>query len=78
VKQRGGKLNRIFAVEGDQDPDTCSSNEFEMVWHGRTQRFPEMDRYGWYDLSAARVKIFSSQAPFLDALEASLDGRSAR
>jgi predicted NUDIX family NTP pyrophosphohydrolase len=67
-RQRAGKVNEIFAVEGDLDPDTCSSNHFEMVWHGRTQSFPEMDRYGWYDLEAAKVKLFESQAVFLDRL----------
>jgi predicted NUDIX family NTP pyrophosphohydrolase len=29
-----------------------------------------MDRFGWFDLPAARIKIFDSQAVFLDRLAA--------
>jgi len=68
ARQSGNKINAIFAVEGDLDPATCSSNDFEMAWHGRVQSFPEMDRYGWFGLDAARVKIFSSQVVFVDRL----------
>jgi predicted NUDIX family NTP pyrophosphohydrolase len=72
--QRGGKVNEIFAVEGDVDPDTCHSNEFAMVWHGRRRSFPEMDAYGWYDLPAAHVKLFESQRIFLDRLAEAIVG----
>ena len=44
-----------------------------MVWHGRTQSFPEMDQYGWYDLEAARIKLFESQVPFVDRLAERLE-----
>ena len=74
AKQRGGKINTVYAVEGDLDADACHSNEFEMSWHGRSQRFPEMDRYAWYALDAARTKLFDSQVVFLDRLVAALAG----
>ena len=70
--QRGGKVNTVYAVEGDLDPDTCHSNDFSMVWHGRMQSFPEMDRYGWFDPDAARTKLFASQTLFVDRLVAAL------
>jgi predicted NUDIX family NTP pyrophosphohydrolase len=31
-------------------------------------RFPEIDRAGWFDLSAARAKILEGQRPLLDRL----------
>lgn len=68
ARQRGGKLNTVFAVEGDLDPATCVSNDFEMVWRGRRQRFPEMDRFGWFDHDAAARKLFPSQVIFLERL----------
>jgi predicted NUDIX family NTP pyrophosphohydrolase len=73
ARQRGGKVNTVYAVEGDLDPDACTSNDFSMLWHGRVQQFPEMDRYGWYDLDTARTKIFSSQLVFVDRLKEALD-----
>jgi predicted NUDIX family NTP pyrophosphohydrolase len=73
AKQRGGKINTVYAVEGDLDPAACHSNDFSMVWHGRLQRFPEMDRYAWYDLETARAKLFGSQVVFVDRLESLLD-----
>ncbi len=71
--QRGGKVNTMFALEGDLDPATCRSNHFTMVWAGREQQFPEMDRFAWYDLEAARVKLFPSQVVFLDRLAEQVD-----
>lgn len=74
-QQRGGKVNTVYGVEGDLDPGTCVSNEFTMTWppgSGRERAFPEMDRYGWFDLAAARVKLFDSQLVFLDRLAAAL------
>lgn len=73
AKQRSGKVNTVYAVEGDLDPDTCHSNAFSMLWHGRVQHFPEMDRYAWFDLDTARTKLFTSQAVFVDRLEQALD-----
>ena len=71
VKQRGGKVVRAFAVEGDFDVDGLKSVTFEMEWpprSGRTQAFPEVDRAGWFDLAAARERILLAQAPLLDRL----------
>jgi predicted NUDIX family NTP pyrophosphohydrolase len=73
ARQLSGKLNTIFALEGDLDPEVCISNTFTMAWprgSGRLGEFPEMDRFGWFDLPAARIKIFDSQAVFLDRLAA--------
>jgi predicted NUDIX family NTP pyrophosphohydrolase len=71
VRQRGGKLVRAFAAEGDFDPETLQSNTFEMEWpprSGRRQEFPEVDRAGWFAPEEARAKINSAQSAFLDRL----------
>ena len=71
VKQKGGKLVRAFAAEGDFDPATLVSNTFELEWpprSGRTIEVPEVDRAEWFSLEAAAEKIFESQKPFLERL----------
>ncbi|HMD45637.1 MAG TPA: NUDIX domain-containing protein [Acidimicrobiales bacterium] len=71
VRQAGGKVVVAWAVPGDFDPSAVVSNHFEMEWpprSGRRASFPEVDRAGWFDLAAARVKLLESQRPFLDRL----------
>jgi len=68
VQQKGGKLVVCWAVEGDLDPDLAVSNTFRMLWRGRVQEFPEIDRVAWFDLDTARTKINPRQEPFLDRL----------
>jgi predicted NUDIX family NTP pyrophosphohydrolase len=36
------------------------------------QTFPETDRAAWFDLDAARPKVVTGQAEFLDRLRAAL------
>jgi predicted NUDIX family NTP pyrophosphohydrolase len=72
VKQRGGKLVRAWAAEGDADPAALVSNTFEMTWpprSGRKQAFPEADRAAWFPLAEARRRILAGQAPLIDELE---------
>jgi predicted NUDIX family NTP pyrophosphohydrolase len=68
VKQKSGKRITAFAAEGDLDPETISSNTFEMEWplrSGRTQEFPEVDRAAWFSIEEAREKLNPAQAEFL-------------
>jgi predicted NUDIX family NTP pyrophosphohydrolase len=68
VKLKSGKQITAFAVEGDLDADTITSNTFTIEWpprSGRTQEFPEVDRAGWYDLETAREKLNPAQAELL-------------
>lgn len=72
IRQKGGKLVEAFALEGDLDPATITSNRFTLEWpprSGRMQSFPEVDRAGWFGLDAARGKILPGQLPLLDRLE---------
>lgn len=77
VRQNGGKLVEVFALEGDFDPATLKSNLFELEWpprSGRLQSFPELDQVAWMSLEEARRRILRSQLPLLDSL-ADLAGR---
>jgi predicted NUDIX family NTP pyrophosphohydrolase len=72
VRQKSGKVVAAWALEGDLDADAirCSTT-VELEWpprSGRTQTFPEVDRAGWFELDAARVKLLPAQAPLLDRL----------
>jgi predicted NUDIX family NTP pyrophosphohydrolase len=72
VRQNGGKLVEVFALEGDFDPKALASAEFELEWPPRTgkmRRFPELDQVEWMEMGEARRRILASQQPLLDALE---------
>jgi predicted NUDIX family NTP pyrophosphohydrolase len=72
ARLKSGKLVQAFAVEGDLDPATVSSNTFELEWpprSGRMRSFPEIDRAGWFDLPTARAKLNPAQVAFVDRLE---------
>jgi predicted NUDIX family NTP pyrophosphohydrolase len=75
IRQASGKVVHAWAVEGDLDATTLRSNLFEMEWpprSGRTARFPEIDRFEWFDAENARRKINPAQREFIDRLEESL------
>jgi predicted NUDIX family NTP pyrophosphohydrolase len=79
VRQKGGKRVTAWAIEGDLDPATITSNTFEIEWpprSGRLQEFPEVDRVEWFSLEEASRRILEGQIPLLDALRAST-GRSS-
>ncbi|MDR3694866.1 NUDIX domain-containing protein [Mucilaginibacter sp.] len=69
VTLKSGKIVHAWALEGDIDPATITSNLFEMEWppkSGRIQSFPEIDRASWYDADEARLKINAAQAELID------------
>jgi predicted NUDIX family NTP pyrophosphohydrolase len=75
IRQSGGKYVEAFALEGDLDPATVTSNEFEMEWplrSGRTERFPEVAEARWMTFDEARAMMMPSQLPLLDALDEKL------
>ena len=70
-RQSSGKVNFIFALEAEVDLTDFKSNLFEMEWppkSGRIQEFPEVDRAEWFDLVAAKTKLFKPQVVFIDRL----------
>jgi predicted NUDIX family NTP pyrophosphohydrolase len=71
VRQKGGKIVRAWAAEGDFDPATLRSNTFEMEWppgSGAEREFPEVDRAEWFAPAEAKRKINPAQAEFVDRL----------
>jgi predicted NUDIX family NTP pyrophosphohydrolase len=77
-KQKGGKVIDAWALEGDLNPDALHSNTFEMEWppkSGKRQRFPEIDKAGWFTAETALEKINPGQAAFILELTEKLDRR---
>ena len=75
LRQPSGKLVRAWAVAGDLDVVSLTSNTFTLEWpprSGTQQEFPEVDRGAWFDLAAAKTKILPGQRGFIDELEARL------
>jgi predicted NUDIX family NTP pyrophosphohydrolase len=71
VRQPSGKLIHAWALEADVDVSDVRSNAFELEWprgSGKLERFPEVDRAGWFDIQAAREKLIRGQLPFLERL----------
>jgi predicted NUDIX family NTP pyrophosphohydrolase len=76
LAQLNGKVITAWAVEGDFETDTLSSNLFEMEWppkSGRLQSFPEVDLADWFSVAKARKKIQPGEAPLIDRLLALLE-----
>lgn len=72
VRQTGGKIVHVWAVESDFDPASLESNWFEMEWppkSGNRRSFPEVDRAAWFNLETAGRKILPSQAIVLQHLQ---------
>jgi predicted NUDIX family NTP pyrophosphohydrolase len=77
IRQKGGKLVVAWALEGDLDPASASSNMFPMEWpprSGRTIQVPEIDRVAWFDVESAREKLKAAQHPLLDRLVHRVEG----
>ena len=75
LKQRSGKIVHAWAVQMDLDASQVKSNTFTLEWpkgSGHVREYPEVDRGGWFSLAAARQKIYTGQAVFLDRLLALL------
>ena len=72
IRQKGGKIVHGWGFSGDwteEHKHVC--NTFSMEWppgSGRIQRFPEIDRVGFFPLRQAREKLKDTQHPFLDRL----------
>ena len=77
IRQKAGKWVESFAVEGDFDPDTLSSQHIPIEWpprSGNVRLYPEIDRAAWFPIDNAYQYILPSQRPILDVLRTTLDG----
>jgi len=76
LKQPSGKLIHAWALRGDIDASSITSNTFSMEWpprSGKEQAFPEIDRGEWFTVAAAKQKISPGQRGFLEQLQKRLD-----
>ncbi len=72
IVQKGGKIVRAWAFEGDCDPAALKSNTFMMEWpphSGKKQEFPEIDRAEFFMLAEAKNRINPAQVPLINVLE---------
>jgi predicted NUDIX family NTP pyrophosphohydrolase len=78
VRQKSGKRVVGWALAGDLDPETATSNTYELEWppgSGHPVTYPEIDRVAWFDMPIARTRLKPAQVPFLDRLVAALELR---
>lgn len=72
VKQKGGKIIKVWAIEGSCDATRISSNTFSMEWppgSGRRQEFPEIDRAAWFVIKEAKERINQGQVRLIEELQ---------
>ncbi|MBW5485501.1 NUDIX domain-containing protein [Streptomyces bambusae] len=77
VRQPGGKLVTVWAVEADLDPARMVPGTFTMEWpprSGRTAEFPELDRVAWFAPEVARIRLVPGQVAFVERLLEHLAG----
>lgn len=76
VRQKSGKLVRGWAIRGEIDTSTTSSNTATIEWpprSGRTLEIPEVDRAEWLPIPEAAEKINPAQRELLERLSRILD-----
>ena len=64
VRLKSGKTVLGWAVEADLDPRNLVPGVFSMIWRGRRQEFPEIDRVAWCDPNEAQRLLNPAQAEF--------------
>lgn len=78
VRQSSGKVVHPFAVEGDCDADSITSNAFTLEWpprSGEMKSFPEVDRAGWFTVEEALRLVHKGQRAIIDELVEMVKGR---
>jgi predicted NUDIX family NTP pyrophosphohydrolase len=71
IRQKSGKWVRAWALRGDLDATSITSNTFLFQWPPRSGTWieiPEVDRAEWFELDLAREKINPAQAALIDRL----------
>jgi predicted NUDIX family NTP pyrophosphohydrolase len=78
VRQKGGKVVDGWAIQGDLEVDSITSNTIEIEWpprSGKRLEIPEVDRAQWFPVEVAREKINPAQVALLDRLDEIIDAR---
>jgi predicted NUDIX family NTP pyrophosphohydrolase len=79
VKNKGGKVIRAWALEGDLELSRLVSNTFSLEWpprSGKLRDFPEVDRAQYFGVEAALQKMHPAEQPLLERLLRHLTGAS--
>jgi predicted NUDIX family NTP pyrophosphohydrolase len=72
ITQKGGKKVMCWAVACDISVEELRSNTFELNWPPKSDKvkvFPEVDKYGWFEIAAAKKKINERQVLFLEEVK---------
>ena len=77
VTQKGGKVVRAWACQGDAPSGVPPSNMVQVKWKGAWQTIPEVDRCQWFPPEIAVQKINPAQAEFIVRLARHLGGSEA-
>ena len=75
ITQKGGKIVYAWALQGNIDADTITSNIFTIEWPPKSNKlvtYPEIDKAAWFNADIARIKINPSQVALIDDLESRL------
>jgi len=68
-------LFKAWAIEGDLDVTTTTSNTIEIDWpphSGKKLEIPEVDRADWFEIHQAASRMHKGQAIFLERLAKNL------
>jgi predicted NUDIX family NTP pyrophosphohydrolase len=71
LNQSSQKIVHVWALEKNLDITNVVSNTFTLEWpknSGKVQKFPEVDKAGWFDIEIAKKKILKGQIGFIDRL----------
>jgi len=72
ITMRSGKVVQAWAVEADFDPSAFVPGLFSILWRGRRQEFPEIDRVLWCSPDEACQLLNPAQIPLVERLVAAL------
>jgi predicted NUDIX family NTP pyrophosphohydrolase len=76
IQQKGGKIVYAWALEGDINTNSLTSNTFDLEWPPKSVKIiqiPEVDQWEWFSLDEAKSKINSAQISFLLEVERLLE-----
>ena len=68
ITQKGGKQVLCWAIKGNLDSSSITSNTFELEWpskSGKINSFPEIDKGGWFNFENASRLINEKQVALL-------------
>ena len=69
---KNNKKHYFFLLKKNVASVGLKSNTFEMEWppkSGKIASFPELDRFSWFELSEARIKLVKGQLPTIEMID---------